>query len=84
VVNTLKVFLDVTFENKPVVPDECAITLYCRVGAFSLSAGVGIVDKGLIEKRLYDIAQGMVNHSVSVWCGAYQALFWIVDNKVAV
>lgn len=83
-IDALEVFLDVTLEYVPELPRILAVSVDCGMGALALSAGKGICDKGPVKERFYDVAQGMVNHPVAIWCGAYEPLLRIIHEEVTV
>ena len=79
-----EVAADVGLEDVSVFACEVGESAEGAVGAFVFAVGVAVVNEGLLEDGLDDVAEGVVDDTIAVGCGGDPAGFGFVDFKVTI
>jgi hypothetical protein len=84
VIDAEEILPDVTLQDETIFWQKLSIPGDSFVGAFTLDAGIGVVDKGFSDQRLDHIDQGVMDNAVPIRCGADPARFGVMDQKICV
>lgn len=84
VIHAREEVFDIAFQHIRVLRAEFLGAINCGVRAFSLAAGIGVMDEAAVEERLDHTAQGMMYDTVTEWRGGDQTRLGIEDLKVTV
>ncbi len=75
---------DVALEEIPVFPRKAKRTIHRRQLSLALPAGVGVEHKPLLDPRLQNVHERMVQHPLAERRRAHDALFRLIDGEPAV
>ena len=76
--------LDICFQHIMVLAGKMLTAIHRCMGTFSLSAGIRVMDKCLIEEGLQDSYHGVMYHPISVGCCANLPVLGFVDKETAI